>query len=208
MLYLSEKTIYCMQLKLRGKNLSNTLRYGIANNNLKTVKIYDYKYSNSRKKSYKYIRSYRKIEKAENLQSNTSREDTTCEGKTQSNMGNKPNKYNNTKEEGKLKYVHVIPHEYCPENFVILEIVPQSIDKNNNKVVPETTASRRVTGDRKPKVTRNTKPKWLTNNISKGRILYNKVLKTLQVQKILKAKTSPLWEMYKNRRRLMTYDER
>ena len=205
MLYLSEKTIYCMQLKLRGKNLSNTLRYGIANNNLKTVKIYDYKYSNSRKKSYKYIRSYRKIEKAENLQSNTSRKDTTCEGKTQSNVGNKPNKYNNTKEESKLKYVQVIPHEYCPENFVILEIVPQSIDKNNNKVVPETTASRRVTEDKKPKITRSTKPKRLN---STRRNLYNKVLKTLQVQKILKAKTSPLWEIYKDRRRLMTYEER
>ena len=194
-----------MQLKLRGKNLSNTLRYGIANNNLKTVKIYDYKYSNSRKKSYKYIKSYRKIE---NLQNTTSQKDNTCEGKAQTNMGNKPGKYNNTREEGKLKYVHIIPHEYCPDNFVILEIVPQSTDKNNNKIVPETTIKRKVTSDIKPKVTRNTKPKRITNNLSKGRILYNKVIKTLQVQKILKAKTSPLWEIYKDRRRLMTYEER
>ena len=202
MLYLTEKTIYCMQLNPRGRNLGNSLRYGIANNNLRTIKIYDYKYSNSGRRSYKYIKSYRKIE---NLQNTTSQKDNTCEGKTRVDMGSKQDIYNSTIEEGKLKYVHIIPHEYCPDNFVILEIVPQSTDKNNNKIVPETTASRRVTGDRKPKVTRNTKPKRLN---STRRNLYNKVLKTLQVQKILKAKTSPLWEIYKDRRRLKTYEER
>ena len=202
MLYLTEKTIYCMQLNPRGRNLGNSLRYGIANNNLRTIKIYDYKYSNSGRRSYKYIKSYRKIE---NLQNTTSQKDNTCEEKAQTNMGNKQGKCNNTREEGKLKYVHIIPHEYCPDNFVILEIVPQSTDRNNHKVVPETTASRRVTGDKKPKITKNTKPKRLN---SARRNLYNKVLKTLQVQKILKAKTSPLWEMYKDRRRLRTYEER
>ena len=198
MLYSIENTIYCMQLKLRGKNLSNTLRYGIANNNLKTVKIYDYKYSNSRKKSYKYIRSYRKIEKAENLQRNTSRKDTTCEGKTQSKVDSKPSTCSNTKEESKLKYVQVVPHEYCPENFMILEIVPQPTDENNNRVVPETTASKRVT-EKKPKITKGTKPNRLTNT---RRNLYNRVIKTLQIQK------SPLWDIYKNRRKLMSWKER
>ena len=156
----------------------------------------------------KKLQVYKKLKKIENLQNTTSQKDNTCEGKAQINMGNKQGKCNNTIEEGKLKYVHIIPHEYCPDNFVILEIVPQSTDKNNNKIVPETTARRKVTGDRKPKVTRNTKPKRLTNSISRGRILYNKVIKTLQVQKILKAKTSPIWEIYKDRRRLMTYGQR
>ena len=185
-----------MQLKLRGKNLSNTLRYGIANNNLKTVKIYDYKYSNSRKKSYKYIRSYRKIEKAENLQRNTSRKDTTCEGKTQSKVDSKPSTGNDTKEESKLKYVQVVPHQYCPENFVILEILPQPADENNNSIVPETTANKRVTD----KITRSKKPKRLN---STSRNLYNKVLKTLKIQE-----TSPIWEVWRNRRKLLVYEKR
>ena len=125
-------------------------------------------------------------------------------------MGKKPDKevnivniYNKTIERGKLKYVHVIPHEYCPDNFIVLEIVPQSTDRNNNKIVPETTMKR--------KVTRNIKPRRITNrprHHSKARTLYNKVVKTLQVPRILGAKTSILWEMYKDRRKLKAYGQR
>ena len=188
-----------MQLKLRGKNLGSSLRYGIAHNNLKTVKIYDYKYSSSIKKGYKYIRRYIKVEKAENLQRDTSRNDTTCEGKEQSKVVIKPNTDTETKEESKLKYVQVVPHQYCPENFVILEILPQPADENNNSTVPETTANKRVT-DKIPKITRSTRPKRLN---STSRNLYNKVLKTLKIQK-----TSPIWEVWRNRRKLLNYEER
>ena len=199
MLYSSEKTIYCMQLKLRGKNLGSSLRYGIAHNNLKTVKIYDYKYSSSIKKGYKYIRRYIKVEKAENLHRTTSRSDTTCEGKKQSKVVNKSGTNTNTKEEIKLKYVQIVPHQYCPENFVILEILPQPADENNNSTVPETTATKRVT-DKIPRIVKGTRPKRL-NSARKN--LYNKVLKTLKIQK-----TSPIWEIWKRRRKFNLNYER
>ena len=119
------------------------------------------------------------------------------EGKPRGEMEEKPNKevnivniYEKTKERGELKYVQIIPHEYCLKNFIILEIVPNSTDRNNNRTVPETTTKR--------KVTRNIKPKRITNNsrhCSKGETFYNKVISTLQVPQILGAKTSVLWEI-------------
>ena len=198
MLYSTENTIYCMQLKLRGKNLGNSLRYGIAHNNLKTVKIYDYKYKSSMKKYHKYIRRYIKVEEAESLH-RTSRSDTTCEGKKQSKVVNKSGTNTNTKKETKLKYVQIVPHQYCPGNFVILEILPQPADENNNSTVPETTATKRVT-DKIPRIVKGTRPKRL-NSARKN--LYNKVLKTLKIQK-----TSPIWEIWKRRRKFNPNYER
>ena len=114
-------------------------------------------------------------------------------------MVNKSGTNTNTKEEIKLKYVQIVPHQYCPENFVILEILPQPADENNNSIVPETTANKRVT-EKKPKITRGIKPNRLIN--TRGRNIYNEVIKTLKIQK------SPLWDIYKNRRKLMSWRER
>ena len=114
-------------------------------------------------------------------------------------MDTKPNTSTDTKEESKLKYVQVVPHQYCPGNFVILEILPQPADENNNSVVPETTANKRVT-EKKPKITRGINPNRLTN--TRRRNIYNEVIKTLKIQK------SPLWDIYKNRRKLLSWRER
>ena len=121
MLYIVENTVYCMQINHARGTLGTSLRYGIAKDSLRTIKIYDYKYSSSAKKVYKYIKSYKTIE---NLQKTTEQKDNTCEvrvkheGKPRGDMGKKPDKevniiniYNNTIERGKLKYVHIIPHE-------------------------------------------------------------------------------------------------
>ena len=163
MLYITEDTVYCMQINHGRGTLGNNLRYGIAEDSLKTIRMYS---CNRVKKTYKYIKRYRMLE---NLHKTKKHKDNTCEvrvtheGKPRGGMDKRLNKeinirniFNNTVSKGKLKYVHIIPHEYCPDNFVVLEIVPQTTDRNNNNTVPETTAKR--------KVTRNIKPKRITSN--------------------------------------------
>ena len=56
MLYKVEKTIYCMQLRPKHGTLGTSLRYGIAKDSLRTIKIYDYKYNNKARKVHKYIK--------------------------------------------------------------------------------------------------------------------------------------------------------
>ena len=213
MLYKVEKTIYCMQLGPKHGTLGTSLRYGIAKDSLRTIKIYDYKYINRAKKMHRYVKSWRAIEiiqKTPEYKETTSEVRVNHEGKPRGEKDKKSDKeasivniLEGTKERSKLKYVQIIPHEYCPENFIVLEIVPQSTDRNNNKAVPETMKNEKITRYMKPK-----KRLQVPIYISGRRNLYNKVVRTLQVPRILGAKTSILWEMYKNRRKLMEYGQR
>ena len=109
-------------------------------------------------------------------------------------------KPNNEDNRSKLKYVHLIPHESCPGNFIVLEILPWEIDENNNSV-PETTAKRRTT--------KATKIKKLVHSpgIYKGKEFRNRVISTLQVPEILNAKTSVLWKIYNERRKLKVFSQ-
>ena len=201
MLYTVEDTEYCMLNNHKRGTLYYSLRYGIARGSLETKKIYDCRNRKRVRQIYKNIKRYRKVENSHRLvkhKDNTCEVRSTHEGKPRGEMYKKPDSGDSR---GKLKYVHLIPHETCIGNFMVLEIIPREIDENNNSV-PETTAKR--------KVTRATKPKRITNSPrhSRTRDPYNKVISTLQVPNILKAKTSVLWEIYKQRRKLKTFSQR
>ena len=153
--------------------LSDSLRYGIASNCLKTTKLYECKNRDMVRKLYKNIRSYKKVENLHRFiehKDSTWELKSTHEGKPRggevSEMYKKSSEEDNT---SKLKYVHLIPHESCPGNFIVLEIQPWEIDESKSK--------------------------------------YSRVISTLQVPEILNAKTSVLWKIYNERRKLKVFSQ-
>ena len=84
---------------------------------------------------------------------------------------------------------------------MVLEIIPREVDENNNSV-PETTAKRKVT--KAKKVKRMVHSPMVH---SKETELRNKLVSTLQVPEILKAKTSILWKIYNERRKLKVFSQ-
>ena len=93
----------------------------------------------------------------------------------------------------------MIPHESCPGNFIVLEIQPWEIDENNNSV-PETTAKRRTTK-------RGIKIKKMIHSPGHFKTKYSRAINTLQVPEILNAKTSVLWKIYNERRKLKVFSQ-
>ena len=97
----------------------------------------------------------------------------------------------------KKKYVNIIPHESAPGNYIILEIQPWTEDEDNC-TIPDTTESgkaitvinRRREEVQKLEVDRN------NNNIN-----------TLQVPEILNVKTSALWKIYNERKRIKVHSQ-
>ena len=116
-----------MQLKPKQGTLGTDLRYGLAKGSLRTIKIYDYKYNNRTKKFYKLVKSYKTTESMQRNQEHKeiiSEVKVSHEGKPRGEVSKKPDKevnivnlYEGTKERGILKYVQIIPHEYCPNKL-------------------------------------------------------------------------------------------
>ena len=196
MLYKVERTVYCMQLKPKQGTLGTDLRYGLAKGSLRTIKIYDHKYNNRTRKFYKFVKNYKIIENMQKNQEVRSEVKVSHEGKPRGEVNKKP-------DEEVIKYVQIIPHDSCPDNFVILEIIQQPADENNNKVASEVKKSSNEKRCRK-----TNKRLQVPHHINERRNLYNKVIRTLQVPRVLGAKTSTLWKTYENRRKLMKYDQR
>ena len=99
--------------------LCDSLRYGIASNCLNTTKIYECRNRDMVRKLYKNIKNYKKVEKLHRFvehKDSTWELSSTHEGKPRGEMYKKPNV-------SKLKYVRLIPHECCPDNFIVLEIL-------------------------------------------------------------------------------------
>ena len=59
MLYIVEDTVYCMQISHERGTLYNNLRYGIARDSLRTTEIYNCRYRNRVRQTYKNIKRYR-----------------------------------------------------------------------------------------------------------------------------------------------------
>ena len=62
MLYITERSGYCMLRRHRCFTYADTLRYGIINKCLDTTKLYDMENRNMIRKLYKDIRSYKEVE--------------------------------------------------------------------------------------------------------------------------------------------------
>ena len=84
----------------------------------------------------------------------------------------------------KLKYVRLIPHEYCPGNYLVLEISPWE----SNNSVPETTAK-----VKKTEVIRGQKLR-LRHKATRLKV------RTLQVPEMLNMRNSVLWTIYSKSR--------
>ena len=198
MLYKVEKTVYCMQLKPKQGTLGTDLRYGLAKGSLRTIKIYDYKYNNRTKKFYKFVKNYKVTE---NMKKDPEHKEIISEVKV-NHEGKPRDEVNKNLHEG-TKYVQIIPHESCPDNFIVLEITQQPADENNNKVTPKV-----MKNSKEKRYKKTSKRLQVPHNINERRNLYNKVVRTLQVPRVLGAKTSILWKTYENRRKLMKYEQR
>ena len=62
MLYITERSGYCMLRSHKCNTYADRLRYGIISNCLDTTKIYENKNRNMVRKLYKDIKSYKKVE--------------------------------------------------------------------------------------------------------------------------------------------------
>ena len=195
MKYIVDYTQYCMLRDHRCGTFYDNLRYGLASGCLDTVKIYDCRSRDMVKKSYKYIRSYKEVKKVHKF---TEKKDSTWELST-TEEGKPRGEMDEVQNVSKYKYVRLIPHEYCPGNYMVLEIFPWE----NNSSVPETT-----TKVKKTEVIRGRKLKQINRNYLKN---YRRIrVNTLQVPRILNMRNSVLWKLYSNRiwgRRLITSNQ-
>ena len=180
---------------------ADTLRYGMNSKCLDTTKVYDMNCRDMLRKTYKYIRSHKKVinrHQFKELADSTWKLTKMSEGKARGAPRQRRPEVKKVENSLKgRKYIHIIPHDSVPGNYHILEIQPRT-EKDYNCTVLETMRSEGTIPD-----TINRKKEVQETEVDDN----NNDINLSQVPEIPNAHIGAIWKLYNKRKKSGIYEQ-